>query len=96
MSVEISLKTFKSSLKAPKDRDIKGTYHWFIGILLELHKSYPGDVLHVNISIGAVEVFAPVEIGHKRGRRDAHGIFAVDLVRHDVMCLEQRLERSNP
>lgn len=69
-----------------------GTYHWFVGVLLELHKSYARNVLELAI-FDAVGVVA-IQKRSQWWRCDTEGFFAVYFSRNDIVCVQKSLRKK--
>jgi hypothetical protein len=71
--------------------DQQNAHHWLVSVLLELHKSHPRHIFHLDITIGPLKVVSAVQVRHQRRRCDPHGVFTVDFVGDDIVGLQQRL-----
>lgn len=65
------------------------TYHWFVGVLLELHKANARYMLKFAI-FDAVVVVAIQEWG-KRWWRDTKSFLAIYFSCNDIVCMQQSL-----
>lgn len=69
--------------------------HRFIGVFLELHKSYARDMLKLSTVICyVVDLIATVEIGRDGWGRDAQCFFTIDLSCDHVVRVQQSLRKN--
>jgi len=72
-------------------RQRMGRYHWFVGVLLELHKSNSHDAVDVGVRVVAVEVVVAVEERRDWRRSHMHRFVTVDFLSHDIVSLQDAL-----
>lgn len=70
------------------------SYHWLVGVLLELDQPDARYILEVQVAILTLEIVAAVQIGEKRRRRNSGRFFAINFVSRYVMRLQKRLEQK--
>lgn len=65
------------------------TYHRFIGVLLELHKTHSCHMLQ----LAALDIvqFIAIEVRHHGRRCDAQRLLTIDIPCDNVVCVQQRL-----
>lgn len=67
----------------------QNTYHWLVGVLLELDQPHAGHVRHLPV-FGAVRIVA-IQIRRQRRRRDAQRLLAVHFSCDHVVRVQKGL-----
>lgn len=66
------------------------TYHWFVGVLLKLHKSYARNMLKFTV-FDAVGVVA-IQKWSKRRWGDTKSFLAINFSCNDIVCVQKCLQ----